>query len=425
MQLQFNKTTKPQPYSIIDKFAIGLDAFSMNLKAPDRDKEANKQHLLNILNSDCKESYQSNGFNLKKEASNNPVYHIQFGIYHAKQRLGTLCSHPTKGYGYSKHLRPLYVENSALYTMDFAQLIPELLLAFDLTINNITQIDFIADNQQRNPYELIQTLVQDSANYQIVKLKNDKSFYGFGPINLEEGSISGSVYKGDSKKVRARIYNKTDENEKPDIDNWHKTNGLTGKEDIWRYELSVRANAFAKYKPYAVTEDGEKITLYRLDNNEFSKTTKAIKITEKTKLDIDISRLSEKAYLVSLLERFNNIDIRRKDASRLSRCSKVPLFDFSIYGKGELNTTVTQTISMSEKIKEKKLMKSLLERFKKTSRLGCLEEARDIAESEDLYGELASLIEALRIKESVKSFGFDYLLDNYATLQKHQLTAAW
>lgn len=423
MQLQFNKPTKPKPYSIIDKFAIGLDALSFQLKAPDKDKENNKQHLLNISNSDCKESYQSHGFTLKKEISNNPKYHIQFGIYHTKQRLGTHYSHPTKGCEYSKHLRPLYVENSALYTMDYARLIPEFLKAFDLTFNNLTQIDFIADNQQRNPYELIQTLVQDPDNYQMVKLKDESGFQGYGPINLEEGSITGSVYKGDSKKVRARIYNKTAENKKPYIDNWHKANGLTSEEDIWRYELSVKASAFAKYKPYAVTEDGEMITLYRLDNNDFPKTTKAVKVTEKTKLEIDFSRLNEKAYLVSLLEHFNNIDIRRKDATRISRCSKVPLFDFSIYGKDELNTTVTQTINMSEKIKEKKFIKHALETYKSTGSLAYLDIARDTAERNDLFADMAILIEALRIKESIKSFGFDYFMDNYATLQKHNLAA--
>ena len=426
--LQFNKTTKKLPYSIINKFAIGLDALSFQLKAPDRDKEFNKQHLLNILNFECKESYQSNGFTVKKEISNNPAYHIQFWIYYAKHRLATLYSNPTKGYGYSKHLRPLHVENSALYTMDFARLIPQFLEAFDLTVNNVSLLDLIIDNQQRNPYDIIQLLIQDSDNYQIVKLKNDAGFYGHGPIDIKSNSITGTVYKGnDDKKVITRIYNKTSElleKEKPEINKWQRANGLTSEEDIWRTEVSVRTNAFATYKPLAVTEDGELTTLHRLDNNEFSKASKAVKITEKTKLDIDISRLNDKAYLVSLIERFSNIDIRRKDATRITNCTKVPLFDFSIYGKGELNTVVTQTINMSEKINEKKFIKHALETYKSTGSLAYLDIARDTAERNDLFADMAILIEALRIKESVKSFGFDYLMDNYATLQKHNLAAA-
>ena len=425
MQLQFNKSTKPQPCSIIDKFAIGVDTFTFQLKAPDRDKENNKQHLLNIHITDCQESYQANGFTLKKEVSNHPAYHIQFGIYHAKQRLGTLYSHPTKGSGYSKHLRPLHVENRALYAMDFARLIPELLQAFDFTLNNITRLDIFADNQQRDPAELIQMLIQDSTNYQRVKHRNDSGLQAHGTISEIDGSIDYTTYIGnDSRRVRSKIYNKTAENNKAEINDWHKANGLAADSPVYRFEVSAKSEAFATYKSCAVTEDGELVSLHRFNNHITIKASKAVKITDKTKLEIDINRLNDKAYLVSLFAHFINIDIRRKDATRLTNCSKVPLFDFSIYGKGELNTTVTQSINMKEDMKHKKYIQESLEDFKATGNIDYLKVANAKAERYDLSTELALLIEAMHLKESIKSFGLDFLLDNYQTLQKHNLSAA-
>ncbi|WP_216726455.1 hypothetical protein [Hymenobacter siberiensis] len=423
--LQFNKTTKKLPYSIINHYAIGVDALSLQLVAHDRERDTNKQHLLNVKISDCEPEYQKNSFTVKKEVSNNPAFHIQFGVYNLKQRLCTLYSHPTKGYGYTKHLRPLYVENSALYTMEFARLIPDFLKAFDFQINNISQLDIFIDNQQQNPSELIQALIQDADNYQRIKHKNDTALMAFGPIDEKGGSFDYTTYIGkESKRVQAKIYNKVAEKDKPYITPWQKANGLTNEADKWRFELSAMTEAFTKYKPYAVTEDGELTTVYRLDNNAPTKATNAVKITEKTKLDIDITQLSNKAYLISLFEHFINIDIRRKDATRISRCSKVPLFDYSIYGKEELIKTVTQNINMSEKIKEKKFIKHALETYKSTGNVRYLEIANDTAERNELYEEMAKLIEALRIKDSVQTLGIDYLLDNYALLRQHHLAAA-
>ena len=318
-----------------------------------------------------------------------------------------------------KNLRPFHTTNEALYTMEFSDLIPRFLSAFDMVVHSHTKTDICLYTQQADPAALIRSYLQNPSEYQRRSHKSDSGFLVVGKEDETTGAQDPTTYfNHDSKTVRHKFYNKTneivDKGHKPYIPLWLAAAGLKGDGPIYSAEQSIMARAWNNYKPYALTADGEKTSRYRASLGG----ERAIMGCEKTKTILDISKLQNRAYLASIFAENFNIDIRETDKSRINNCTKVPLIDFTVFGAHDINKAVSNIFTCSSLVREKRMIKDCLEEFKQTSCPTNLTMVANLAHRHGLNDYLTEWIRKTKVRRTVEAQGLDFLLENYKILKQ-------
>jgi hypothetical protein len=354
--------------------------------------------LIALTYQKADEFYRCENFTLEKVTSTDSAYHLRYNILVENKLFGYLLTDRTKKYGYNQHLRPVHVANEALYTLDFAQLLPKFLALFGLEVANHSQLDIAIDTQQADPAKLISYYTERPSKFQRIKRKNDAGITMHGSKDEATGKLEYTTYINQgSTTVTVKIYDKTKElARRPDkayILDWYTANGFDMSKPVYRLELSIKAKALKEYTRFAVTEDGEIVSTYRANNNASSKATRQ---TEITTYCIDIERLNNKAYLGSLFQHFFPVDIRKKDATRPTNCTRIPLLDFSIYGEDAINTTVKISTPTNKLTMEKKMLKQHVLDYLDTGEDVYLQVAYATAARHQLTETLAQLIAKLQ-----------------------------
>ena len=368
------------------------------LAAPKQREGQLNPHLLNVSYSASEPTYEAQGFRLEKQRSDVAAYHLLFKVFYGKHLLAHLYSDPTKKYGFNCDLRPLHVCNEAFYTMDYAELLTALFAAFDFKIHNHSHLHVCLFTQDVNPAQLIQLPRQYPSDYILI---NGTQLTSFTSTDASNTPLITTYINQGSKRVEGVIYNKTKQlrglkrgKQKQYILDWFEKNGMDTTKDIYSFELKIHAKALSVYKPLAPASEGVK---HLLPNNNGS--TKATRITQKTKTDIEIHRLQHPSYLAALFEQFLNIDIRNNDRSRPSNCTRVQLVNFNIYGCG----TINKTVSASEQFRttEKRFIKYSLQALKDTNDPSYLFAPVELAIRYNLQETLFNLIAQLNIPNSL------------------------
>lgn len=382
----------PARTNILTSYALTVDFFQCNIQLnPERSITGPLPvDLVALAYSEALDTYNAAGFTVKKTRSSDDAYHLRLNIFApGGQQLGYLLTDRTKKYGVKQRLRAFHAENSVFYTCEFGVLFSAFLQAFGLELANIARLDIALDTQQRNLARLIESYTSKTNEYQLVTRKNDP-----GPV-----LFGATTYYGHrSKKVQLSIYDKSREmrekQPKSYITDWYAANGFgTAAYDpakpVYRAELSLRTDAFKKYDRYVVTEDGTKLSPYRAESLGASKTRKQ---TDTKTTGVTLERLNSPGYLATLFEKFLPVDIRKKDVTRATNATPVPLIDFSIYGRESLNITVVTRPTGNPLAMEKKTLKQLVVEYRDTGKSLYLVTARDLAQRHQLTETLAQLL---------------------------------
>ncbi|MFD2720604.1 hypothetical protein ACFST9_17925 [Hymenobacter monticola] len=381
---------------VINRYAINVDLHRVHVQPATTlsiDGPA-PVDLFTLTYSESKDSYTAGEFTVEKERSNDAAYHLRLNISYRGQPFAFMLTDRTKKYGFSKNLRPLHVTNEAFYTLSHGSILAAFLRAFGLEIANHSQLDICLYTQQCDPAKLIQRLTGKNGKYQRILRKNDKAEHVIGAKDATTGKLINTTYYGkDSETVTVKIYDKSHELQgkpKQYISDWHLAHGLDPTKPVYSLEISIKARALKEYRTYAVSETGEQTSVYRATNN--NAVSKASKQTEITSYNIEIEKLNNPAYLSMLLQQFWPIDIRKKDATRPTNCTRISLIDWTIYPTEAINKTVAIRPTTNTLAKQKKMLKDLVTFYAETGIQSALDTARAIAARDQLTETLAKLL---------------------------------
>ena len=339
------------------------------------------------------DAYTAGGFTLVKVRSSDHAYHLRLNVYHESQLLGFMLTDRTKKYGHLKHLRPFHVDNAAFTTSDFAGLIPAFLAAFGLEIANHTQLDIALDTQQLDPAKLIQAYTSKPAHYHRIKHKGDKGPHIAGTKDETTGKQQYTTYYGKgSESVSLKLYDKLQElklKPKAWLSDFYAQNGFDPSKPVYRMEISIKAKALKKYRRCSVTVDGEEVTAYQAAALGLTTVTKETRVTT---YELEPGRFNQPAYLAGLFQEFFPVDIRKKDATRLTNATRVSLIDYTIYGCLHLNSTVATRPTSQTFVSEKRRIRDLVLDYRDTGEAHYLASARGVAERHQLGGHLGIML---------------------------------
>lgn len=348
--------------------------------------------LYNLTQATALPSYTAGCFTLERVNSNDAAYHLRYDIHTHGQKLGFMYTDRTKKYGYDKGLRSLHIENAAFYTLPWGRELARFLKLFQLEVSNHSQVDICVYTQQLDPAKLIQRLTGKGGKAQRVMRKNDKPETVIGTMIPATGKmLNTTYYNKDSKTVTTKVYNKGQKlliEPKIHIADWLHSNGFDPKKPTYSMETSIKARALKEYRSFAVTEDGEEISVYKADNG----VSKARKQTEITSYALDIEKLDSPHYLAQLYQQFDSLDIRLKDASRPTNCTRIPLVDWTIYSEETINRTVTIRPTTNTLSTQKTMLKNLVNEYHETNDEALLAAAKAIAARHNLTEQLAKLL---------------------------------
>ena len=384
----------PARVDLITAYSLTVDFFQCNIQPATRSSIEGPPpvDLVALTYGESQASYHAGGFTVQRVRSTNAAYHVRLNILTPEGLLlAYLLTDPTKTYGPLQHFRPLHVNNEAFYALRVGRWLLAFFRAYRLELANVTRLDVALDTQQCEPARLINSYTNQLTCYQHVKHKNQK--------NETWGVRFGETtyYGHGSKQVQLSLYNKTAElAKKPKnyVTAWHQKNGFgrtpyrEGK-PVYRVEVSIKARALKDYRRFAVTEDGEELSVYKASNTPWLATTKQTRITT---YHVELASLDSPASLATLFARFFPVDIRKKDATRATNCTPVQLFDFGIYGTEDLNTTVATRPTANTLSMEKNALRLLVTNFHKTGNNLFLETAQETARLARLTELLAKLL---------------------------------
>lgn len=369
--------------TVIKKYALSVDLHRFKVKKGETNVET--VNIIDLSYQSAQDNYQSGVFTLERVTSCDPAYHLRYNINAHGKTLGFILTDPTKKYGYNQKIRPVHVANEAFYTMEFAELLPLFLGTFGLEINNHSQLDIVLYTQQKDPAKLIHGYTSKPDQFQRMKAKNDTGIVVISTKDEVTGKQVGTTYVNkDSNMVSVKMYNKTDElasKPKAWVSDWHVENGFDPGKPVYSLEISIKAKALKEYRVAAA------------DNNDSSK---AGKQTETTTYHIDIEKLNQPAYLSSVFAHFFPIDIRRKDATRATNCTRIPLIDFTVFGAEAINTTVATKPTTNRQTMEKNVIKYHVGQYHETGDCLHLDIARNVAARHQLTDTLAQLLAKLQ-----------------------------
>jgi hypothetical protein len=349
--------------------------------------------LITLTYPNAKDTYTAGEFTLAKVASNDAAFHLRYDIYYRAQLLGYMLTDRTKKYGFNQHLRPVHVENEAFYTLDYGPLLSQFLRVFGLEVANNSEFDISIDTQESDPAKALKWYDARPTQYHIIKREKEKGLEAFTSKDKCTGKpVTTTYWNIGSFIVTVKVYDKTADlrkNPKQYILDWYVANGFDLTKPVYRIEVSIKARALKDYRAYALTDDGEKISVYRANNNAVRKASKQ---TEITSYNIDLEQVSNPAYLSVVFQHFFPIDIRKKDASRPTNCSRIQLIDYTIYGASSLNITVATRPTANKLLMEKNTLKNLVLDYYATGDNLYFEAARATAQRHQLTEVLAQLL---------------------------------
>jgi hypothetical protein len=381
--------------AVITKYALIVDQYRLNVKPSNilPLEGSPVVDLVTLTHAHAKPVYTAHGFTLERVNSTDPAFHLRYNVYVGNALLGFILTDKTKKYGINKHQRPFHMHNEAFYTMPWAEFLSQFLRVYGLAVGNHSQLDISLNTQHLNPAALLDYYLSKPAKYQQITTRNDKGFSEYG----RKGKPEYTTYWGEeSSRVRLKMYSKTHElasKPKQYISDWFAAVGFDPDKPVYRLEISIRAEALREYHQYAVTEDGEQISMYKARNNNVL--TKASKHTEITAYHIDIQKLCSPAYLAALAAHFFPIDIRLKDATRPTNCTRVSLIDWSIYPSEALSITVATRPTTNTLATQKTMLKNLVNLYAETGNTTVLDTARFIAARDNLTETLGKLLAKL------------------------------
>ena len=378
--------------AVINDYVLVADLYRLNVK-PSHILPLEGSPVVNLVtltHAHSKPTYSAAGFTLERERSNDPAYHLKYNVFVGTQLLGYVLTDQTKKYGIHKLLRPFHVDNAAFYTMNWAGFLSQFLRVFGLAVGNHSQLDISLNTQQLDLAKSIERLLKQTDKYQQITTRNDKGFSEYG----RKGKPEYTTYWGEeSSRVRVKMYDKSNEllsKPKQWVLDWIPAVGFDPSKPVYRVEISIRADALKEYHRYAVTEDGEQISLYKALNNNVH--TKASKQTAITSYHIDIEKLTISSYLSALAQHFFPIDIRKTDATRPTNCTRIPLIDWSIYQGEALSITVATRPTTNTLSTQKNMLKNLVNEYAETGDESLLIAASAIAARHQLTEQLAKLL---------------------------------
>lgn len=285
------------------KYLINLDRFEIKLKQGTKTlfKFYEKISLFD----------QTSNFKINKrisiERSDSIVFYRYHQVYILKldnRKFGLIKMYPYTNPGSS--LISLSILNHILYT-DFIPGLKYIFNEFDYSLNNISYLDISLDSQ----IDYTSTIIGHFLDPDLVLVSSKKIKHDLDLKSklFKDGNLISSVYIGSKKSDKQVVsYNKSKD---PKLKDKPYLNEIYEKEfgddkDIYRTEVRLNNSSFVKYRNI---EKGQ---------------------TELKRLDIDIFKLSDKDYLVSIFSQFFSklVDFRRRTNKNISRCEKIQLIDF-------------------------------------------------------------------------------------------------
>ena len=236
----------------------------------------------------------------------------------------------------------LSIPNYNLYR-DYISDLTYILLTMNLTLNNISYLDICLDSQTDYTSK-IKKLFLDFPNVVLVSSNKIKHRIETRSSLYNTGEEIITIYIGSNKSDKQVVsYNKTEElkeKDKPYLKEIYQNE--FGNNNVYRIEVRLNNTSFVKY------------------NKKDDKTT------EVKKMDIDILKLNDTNYLVSIFSIFFNklVDFRKRTNNNISRCEKIQLIDFGNVNITPLRLNTNYQLSKIDDYREeKKMMKKYIRRY--------------------------------------------------------------
>lgn len=217
-----------------------------------------------------------------------------------------------------------------------------ILSTLDLSLHNISYLDICLDSQT----DFTSTIIEHFLNPDTVLVSSNKIKHDLDKYSklYKDGNEDITLYIGSKRSDKQVVsYNKTKD---PKLKDKPYQRELYLKEfnndkDVYRLEVRLNNTSFVKYR-----SKGEK--------------------TEVSKMDIDIFRLNETDYLVSIFSHFftRMVDFRKRTNKVITRCEKITLIDFDNINIYPLKTDIKlqETKNNDYKI-EKSFMKKCVKEY--------------------------------------------------------------
>lgn len=242
-------------------------------------------------------------------------YHQNYILNLDGQVFGIIRLYP---YGFpGNDLITLSISNYVLYR-DFTSGLKYILNTLDLTLNNISYMEICVDSQFDYKSKIVKMFL--NKKYVLVSSTKIKNNLGKSGILYKDGSEEFSIYIGSNNSNKQVIgYNKTKE--------------LEEKNKLYLKDIH--------FKEFGNDNDVHRLEV-KLNNTSFVNYRKKGNKTKVKRVDIDLMKLNDEDYLVSIFSHFFNklVDFRKNTNKNISRCEKVKVIDFENITIYPLKTTI-------------------------------------------------------------------------------------
>lgn len=235
-------------------------------------------------------------------------------------------------------------KKSFLYTNNFTQYIDVVQKSLSLTLHNITRIDIALDTDE-NIIKKFWRLVRSRKNFVFSLRKEVKSIAGAFTFSLQNKRYTNSIYISSKTKTLC-IYDKTTQ--------INKSKSLSDKIVSQYLQRNFASNNVTRVE-------------VRLKSTELTKYQKGYtsKQTIKTQLEIDLLRLDERDYLMTIFDNklISLIKIRKIDPNyykkRYNLCQKIDLLNLN-YNEITINQSVSSQVRLIVNVDVKKAFDEMM-----------------------------------------------------------------
>ena len=387
-------------------------------------------NLFMVNRRNAKDEYHSDAYQLiRTKKCHNNQYHLQYDIVISNKLLGSIFLDAVKGYETQSDMLPVQLSNQILYDA-YIPLLTGFLKAFDLYVHRYTQVDVAIDTNTNLQDKFLHYYERENT-FHFVQGKKMLSDIGTAGKRYRDGKRSETFYIGSPKSdTQTAIYNKSLDiaaKGKDYITQYHSNNGLDTSIPVHRSEVHIHGDALATTETAYATENGEILSKHQYEaclkaNNHHRQ--KATRISKNKKYPIDYMMFDDPVYLVTLFSDFHGIKFRKKDASRVTNCTPIDFFDFTIYSKTSMTMKPTPFYAETKNNdfrNEKKMLKECVVRFKESGKLHHLEYAAELASENNLTGILNQILMEFNTEYTIKSNALqrcveELVLDNHLHL---------
>jgi len=291
----------------------------------------------------------------------------------------------------ARGLLPFQFSNAALYA-DWSPVFTDFLRVAGLQFHNYTQLHIALDTTT----DLVTGVRSLHARADVAKGRGVTKMLEITAHEAGHASTPGLYFGASTSDRRTVFYQKTDEATragKSYILAHHAANGL-GPGPVWRSELRMRHGAFSKRTTGYVTESGEYVSAHRYPALPTEISPEYARFSTVEAHDVELARLGCPAYLVTLFQKFTNLDFRLLDNAHVSRCTPLPVFDFAKYQKEIIAVKEPRHFPTAEPnaAAKRREIEAPLRSYKATRNPAFLRAALELAEAYGMRAEHATLL---------------------------------